>query len=77
MNEETTDMTERNPAIDPEQPHAKSRYEVSPADLPLHCPTPEMSLWNSHPRVYLPLEENRRATCPYCGTEYVLKDAKA
>ena len=25
--------------------------EVTAAELPLHCPTPEMKLWNSHPRV--------------------------
>ena len=43
-------------------------------DLPLHCPLPSMTLWDSHPRVYLPLETTGRAQCPYCGTEYVLKD---
>jgi uncharacterized Zn-finger protein len=55
-------------------PNAKRHYEVSRDQLPLHCPTPEMSLWNSHPRVYLPIEEEGKATCPYCGAEYVLKD---
>jgi len=50
------------------------RYiEVSSDDLPLHCPTPGMQLWNSHPRVYLPLEEKGEALCPYCGTLYKLK----
>ncbi|PWB52664.1 MAG: zinc-finger domain-containing protein [Nitrosomonadales bacterium] len=50
------------------------RYiEVTPEDLPLHCPTPEMALWSSHPRVYLPLEEKGEALCPYCGTLYKLK----
>ncbi|MBU0593949.1 MAG: zinc-finger domain-containing protein [Pseudomonadota bacterium] len=50
------------------------RYiEVTEDDLPLHCPTPEMTLWNSHPRVYLPLEEKGEALCPYCGTLYKLK----
>jgi len=50
------------------------RYiEVTAEDLPLHCPTPAMSLWNSHPRVYLPLEEKGEALCPYCGTLYKLK----
>jgi uncharacterized Zn-finger protein len=34
----------------------KSEYEVKRADLPLSCPTPEQQLWNSHPRVYLPIE---------------------
>jgi len=50
------------------------RYiEVTPEDLPLHCHTPGMALWSSHPRVYLPLEEKGEALCPYCGTLYKLK----
>lgn len=52
--------------------NAARRYEVALADLPLSCPTPAMSLWNSHPRVYLPLAQDGRADCPYCGAEYVL-----
>jgi len=55
------------------QPNAQNRYEVTEADLPVHCPLPRMSLWNSHPRVYLPLEETGEARCPYCGALYVLK----
>lgn len=47
-------------------------YEVTAADLPLHCPLDSMSLWNTHPRVFLPIEENGHAVCPYCGTEYTL-----
>jgi len=50
-------------------------YEVTRADLPLHCPMPGMSLWNSHPKVYLPIEATGRAKCNYCGAEYVLKDS--
>ena len=53
--------------------NARNRYEVTAADLPLHCPMPGMSLWNSHPRVYLPLAETNEARCPYCGAVYVLK----
>ena len=52
----------------------KSRHiEVTAADLPLHCPTPAMLLWNAHPRVFLPIEKTGAAKCPYCGTEYRLK----
>lgn len=51
--------------------------EVTADDLPLHCPTPEMLLWNSHPRVYLPVEVKGEALCPYCGTLYVLKGGAA
>lgn len=54
--------------------NTERRYEVLRADLPLSCPTPAMALWNSHPRVYLPLEENGSAACPYCGAVFVLKD---
>jgi uncharacterized Zn-finger protein len=47
--------------------------EVITADLPLHCPTPAMLLWNAHPRVFLPIEKTGTALCPYCGTRYTLK----
>jgi len=49
------------------------QIEVSEDDLPLHCPMPSMLLWNSHPRVYLPIENTGEALCPYCGTHYKLK----
>jgi uncharacterized Zn-finger protein len=55
------------------QPNAKNRYEVTTADLPLACPMPGMTLWNSHPRVYLPIEQTGTARCPYCSAEFVLK----
>ncbi len=58
----------------PMEPNAVSKYQVSSADLPLHCPMPNMSLWNSHPRVYLPIEESGKAKCPYCGAEFILLD---
>jgi uncharacterized Zn-finger protein len=38
---------------------------------------PGMQLWNSHPRVYLPIEETGWAKCPYCSAEYTLKDKAA
>ena len=53
--------------------NAQNRHEVSRADLPVHCPLPGMSTWNSHPRVFLALEETGEARCPYCGAMYVLK----
>ncbi|MCB1744211.1 MAG: zinc-finger domain-containing protein [Gammaproteobacteria bacterium] len=54
------------------QPNAENRYTVTRADLPLSCPMPGMSLWNSHPKVYLPIEETGTASCPYCGAHYTL-----
>ncbi len=53
--------------------NAENRYEVTRADLPLSCPMKDMQLWNSHPRVYLPIEASGEARCPYCGALYVLK----
>jgi uncharacterized Zn-finger protein len=55
------------------QPNAQHHYEVSQDDLPLSCPMPGMHLWNSHPRVYLPIEQTGWAKCPYCSAEYTLK----
>lgn len=54
-------------------PNDQRRYEVTKKDLPLHCPMPGMSLWNSHPRVYLPIEATGQTRCPYCGAEFILR----
>ena len=66
-----------NPNIAPASggnvPNDQRTYDVTRRDLPLHCPLPGMSLWNSHPRVYLPVEATGRARCPYCGAEYILR----
>lgn len=55
-------------------PNDRNRYEVTQADLPLHCPLPGTSLWNSHPRVYVPLDASGHGKCIYCGAEYVRVD---
>ena len=55
-----------------ETPNAERTYKVTRADLPLHCPLPSMYLWNSHPKVYLPIEETGEAKCPYCSSSYKL-----
>jgi uncharacterized Zn-finger protein len=44
-------------------------------DLPLSCPMPGMYLWNSHPKVFLPIEATGEAKCPYCGAQYHMTDA--
>ena len=54
------------------QPNAENHYRVTRADLPLSCPMPGMYLWNSHPKVYLPVEATGEAKCPYCGASYEL-----
>jgi uncharacterized Zn-finger protein len=63
------------PATQPRliQPNAQNQYTVGAEDLPLSCPMPQMQLWNSHPRVYLPIEATGWAKCPYCGAEYRLQ----
>lgn len=67
--------TRQTPASASVPANAERRYEVRRGDLPLSCPTPEMSLWNSHPRVYLPIEkQGGEAQCPYCSAQYVLVD---
>jgi len=50
------------------------RVRPAPASIivPLSCPMPDMTLWNSHPRIYLPIEPTGFAKCPYCGAEYTL-----
>ena len=49
-------------------------YEITSKDLPLCCPMPFMRLWDSHPRVYMPIAETGREVCPYCSAEYILTD---
>jgi len=53
--------------------NAENRYQVTEDDLPLSCPMPGMSLWNSHPRVYIPVEDTGHGKCPYCGADFYLK----
>ncbi len=55
--------------------NAETTYHVSRADLPLSCPMPDTKLWNSHPRVYLPIENSGEAKCPYCGALYLLDNS--
>jgi uncharacterized Zn-finger protein len=74
-----TSDSDRDPAVTaersekPMQPNAQHQYDVTPDDLPLCCPMPGMQLWNSHPRVYLPVEKTGWAKCPYCSAEYTLR----
>lgn len=53
--------------------NAQNQYTVTRQDLPLCCPMPGMTLWNSHPRVFLPIEKTGWAKCGYCGAEYTLQ----
>lgn len=65
-----------NEAMNNKQANAAQRYQVTRSDLPVHCPMDGMALWNSHPKVYLPVEEQGgEAKCPYCGAVYELKNS--
>lgn len=55
-----------------QQPNTQTLVEVTSDELPVHCPTADSSLWNSHPRVYIPLDEAPEASCSYCGTVFRL-----
>jgi len=55
-------------------PNDQREVTLMASDLPLHCPLPQQSLWNSHPRVYLPIGPGLRTRCPYCGTQYFLPE---
>lgn len=55
------------------KPNAKNHYEITADDLPVHCPMPGSSLWNSHPQVFIALDDNGHGKCPYCGAEYQLE----
>ncbi|MCY4050573.1 MAG: zinc-finger domain-containing protein [Gammaproteobacteria bacterium] len=56
-------------------PNAHRVIRVTRNDLPLHCPMPNMRLWDSHPKVFLPIGETGRERCPYCGTLYILEES--
>lgn len=68
MNTTEHDTTGKN------TPNDQRHYKINRTDLPLHCPLDSMSLWNSHPRVYLPIEKTGQAKCPYCGAEFILEN---
>ena len=56
-------------------PNSVKAIQVRQSDLPVHCPRDGESLWNSHPRVYIPVEENGgQARCIDCGALYQLVD---
>lgn len=52
--------------------NTKQHYKITQKDLPLACPGKNMRQWDSHPRVYLPIEKGSDVECPYCGAKYSL-----
>ena len=57
--------------------NTSKQYEITYQQLPISCPMPDMAIWNSHPKVFLPIEKTGEATCPYCGAQFRLKDFDA
>lgn len=56
-------------------PHTQKKIEtitVTASDLPVYCPGPNAPLWSMHPRVYIEIEKNGVASCPYCSATYQL-----
>lgn len=60
-------MNKTNSQIYPQE------IDITADDLPLHCPNSHMDPASWHPRVFLALDADGRAMCPYCGTRYTLK----
>ena len=61
---------------------AASSIEVTAQELQGHgaiaCPNPKMTLWSTHPKVFIDVATAGEGKCPYCGTLYKLKaDEKA
>ncbi len=57
-------------------PGAASAVEVTADDLQgpgvVFCPNPKMTLWSTHPRVFIDVGTTGEGKCPYCGTLYRL-----
>jgi uncharacterized Zn-finger protein len=54
----------------------KSVVVVAAADLhgghSVYCPNPKMTLWSTHPKVFIDVATTGQGRCPYCGTLYKL-----
>jgi len=74
METQATDSALDTSGVQP-PPRSTAFRSVTHQDLPLCCPLPEDEVWNMHPRVYLPIEDDPdgEATCPYCGARYQLQ----
>jgi uncharacterized Zn-finger protein len=61
-------------ALNSQRACTKQHCEITEKELPLSCPPRDDRVWDAHPRVYLAIEEQGEAVCPYCGTKYILKN---
>lgn len=55
----------------------QSVVEVGAADLQgpgvIACPNPKMTLWSTHPRVFIDVATTGEGKCAYCSTVYRLR----
>lgn len=60
-----------------EQANAQLVYELTEKEAAkgVSCPSDDVALWNSHPKVFLPLKTVGEHLCPYCSAKYIVKDA--
>ncbi len=58
------------------QKNIRKVIKITQTDKALFCPPENKPLWSNHPRVYLPLDSNMQATCPYCGNQYKAETSK-
>lgn len=58
------------------QSKSQAVIEVTKDELPMHCPAPGAALWDSHPRVFIPLDDAPEASCSYCGNVFKLVEKK-
>lgn len=59
----------------PEKACVNKKRTITRKDLPLSCPMPHQQLWDAHPKVFLPIEADGKAVCPYCGIQYILDNS--
>lgn len=61
---------------DKKQANTHQKYIITEKDLPLSCPMDSMRVWDSHPKVFLPIEETGKVVCPYCDAMFVMKGSE-
>ena len=66
------------PMFNKNKPNQNRQVIITERDLPLSCPQTKAinnkTTWDLHPKIYLPIKEQKLIICPYCGTEYVFAE---
>jgi len=63
-----------NQSVTKKSANTEKTYHVNSSDLPVSCPSRDMSTWDSHPKIYMEMSESGEAVCQYCGAQYILDD---